>query len=136
GGGVLDPSGAVIGNAQVAVSSSESGYEMNAATNAEGLWRVFGAAAGRLKIRIDSPGFKGMVQDVIYDASRPGPFNTVLQVGSVSETVEVSAVAVGTNDDTNYDYEKEQRKAKKQAQAAQNTPSSNMQNLQRRETGH
>ncbi|PYV75879.1 MAG: hypothetical protein DMG97_05485 [Acidobacteria bacterium] len=76
-----------------------------------------------------------MVQDVIYDASRPGPLNTVLQVGSVSETVEVSAVAVGTNDDTNYDYEKEQRKAKKQAQAAQNTPSSNVLNLQRRVAG-
>ena len=135
GGGVLDQSGAVIGNARVTVTSSETGYKMNAATNAEGLWRVFGAPSGRLKIRIDSPGFKSMVQDVIYDASRPGPFNTVLQVGSVSETVEVSAVAVGTNDDTNYDYEKEQRKAKKQAQAAQNTPSSNVLNLQRRVAG-
>jgi len=135
GGGVLDQSGAVIGNAHVTVTSSETGYKMNAATNAEGLWRVFGAPSGRLKIRIDSPGFKSMVQDVIYDASRPGPFNTVLQVGSVSETVEVSAVAVGTNDDTNYDYEKEQRKAKKQAQAAQNTPSSNVLNLQRRVAG-
>jgi Carboxypeptidase regulatory-like domain len=131
GGGVLDPSGAVVGNAQVTVTSSETGYKMNAATNAEGFWRVFGAPSGRLKIRIDSPGFKSMVQDVIYDANRPGPFNTVLQVGSVSETVEVSAVAVGSN----YDYEKEQREAKKQAQAAQNAPSSNVLNLQRRVAG-
>jgi hypothetical protein len=131
GGGVLDQSGAVIGNAHVTVTSSETGYKMNAATTAEGLWRVFGAPSGRLKIRIDSPGFKSMVRDVIYDANRPGPFNTVLQVGSVSETVEVSAVAVGTN----YDYEKEQREAKKQAQAAQNAPSSNVLNLQRRVAG-
>jgi hypothetical protein len=131
GGGVLDQSGAVIGNAHVTVTSSETGYKLNAATNAEGLWRVFGAPSGRLKIRIDSPGFKSMIQDVIYDANRPGPFNTVLQVGSVSETVEVSAVAVGSN----YDYEKEQREAKKQAQAAQNAPSSNVLNLQRRVAG-
>ena len=112
---------------------------MNAATDAEGFWRVFGAPSGRLKIRIDSTGFKSMIQDVIYDANRPGPFNTVLQVGSTSETVEVSAVAVGTNDDTINGYEKEQRKAKKQAQAqaqaAQNAPSSNVLNLQRRVAG-
>ena len=130
GGVVVDPSGAVIPNAHITVTS-ETGYKMNAATNVEGFWRVFGAPSGQLKIRVDSSGFKSWAQDFFYDSNRPGPVNTALNVGSVSETVEVSA---GANE-LNYDYDKEHRDAKKKAQAAQNAPSSNVLNLQRRVAG-
>jgi hypothetical protein len=102
---------------------------MNTTTNAEGFWRVWSMSSGRVKIRIDSSGFKSLAQEYIYDASRPQALNLVLSVGSVSETVTVEAVATGINIG---DREKEN---KKQAQAAQNAPSQNVVNLQRRVAG-
>jgi hypothetical protein len=104
---------------------------MNAATNVDGSWRVFGAPPGQLKIRVDSTGFKSWSQNFAYDSNRPGPVNTALSVGTASEVVEVTAAASPLN----YDYEKEQRDARKQAQAAQNVPSSNVLNLQKRVAG-
>jgi hypothetical protein len=130
GGIVVDPAGAVIPNARITVTS-ETGYKMNAATNVEGFWRVFGAPSGRLKIRVDSLGFKGLAQDFSYDSNRPGPVSTALNVGSVSETVEVTA-ATG---EFHGRFDELQREAKKQAQAAQNAPSNNVLNLQRRVAG-
>ncbi len=106
---------------------------MNTATNAQGSWRVSGVSSGRVRIQVDSPGFKSLTQDVIYDANRPGPVNLVLQVGSVSETIEV--MATGTGAAVNGRYDELERQAKKQAQAAQAAPSSNVVNLQRRVAG-
>jgi hypothetical protein len=79
---------------------------------------------------VDSTGFKSSVQDVIYDASRPAPTATTLNVGTVSETVTVMAESVN-----GAEFDRTERQAKKQAQAAQNAPSSNVFNLQRRVSG-
>jgi len=130
GGVVVDPAGAVIPNARITVTS-DTGYKMSAATNVEGSWRVFGAPSGQLKTRVDSTGFKSWSQNFAYDSNRPGQVNTALNVGTASEVIEVTGVA----SEPNHDYEKEQREARKQAQAAQNAPSSNVLNLQKRVAG-
>jgi len=129
GGSVVDPSGAAIGNARITVTTSDTGYKANTATNSDGSWRVFGISSGRVRIQVDSQGFRTITQDVIYDANRPGPVNLVLQVGSISEAIEVTSVAV------NGRYDEVEHQAKKQAQAAQVAPSSNVVNLQRRVAG-
>jgi hypothetical protein len=133
GGIVTDPTGAVVSNAKVTVTSSDTGFSTTAATNPEGLWQVFGVPSGRLKVQADSPGFKTTVQQVIYDASRPGAVNFVLNVGTTNETVEVMAESV--NGRNVGEFDRLERQAKKQAQMAQNAPSSNVMNLQRRVAG-
>lgn len=129
GGLVLDQSGAVIPNAKVSVTSAETGFKMDATTDSNGFWRVWSMPSGRVKVHIDSPGFKGLQQDYIYDSERPQAFNSILSVGSVSESVEVSALATGAN------IAEMERENKKQAQIAQSTPSANVVNLQRRVAG-
>ena len=108
---------------------------MNAVTNSGGEWQLFGVPSGRLKVKVDSPGFKSTVQNFAYDANRPGPVSTVLSVGTTSETVEVTGESLSLNGRNYSEFSKLESNAKKQAQIAQNTPSSNVMNLQRRVAG-
>jgi Carboxypeptidase regulatory-like domain len=132
GGIVVDPTGAAIPGARVTVTSSTTGANLSAVTNQAGLWEVFSVPSGRLKVRVDYSGFKSSIQDVAYDANRPGPISTVLSLGTAAETVEVMAEG-NTNNAGNFDQL--ERNAKKQAQLAQNAPSSNVVNLQKRVAG-
>lgn len=129
GGAVLDPSGASIPNAKVSVTSSETGLKVDATTDANGFWRVWSMSSGRVKVRIDSPGFQSFVRDYVFDAQNPQALNSVLNVGSTSEMVEVTGAA------TNTDLATMEKANKKQAQIAQNAPSANVVNLQRRVAG-
>jgi hypothetical protein len=132
GGIVTDPSGAVVPNVRVTVTS-DLGFNMTTLTNGAGFWQVSSVPSGSVKIQLDSRGFRTTVQNALYDANRPTLINLVLQVANTSETVEVTAVATGTYD--NREAQRAAREAQKQAQAAQNAPSSNVINLQRRVAG-
>jgi len=137
GGIVVDQSGAAISGARVTVTSQDTGFSTLAVTNQAGLWSVLGVPSGRQTIKVDSPGFKSSeLRDVAYDANRPGPINTVLTVGSLSETIEVSAIqSLPMNGRNTADFGRLEARAKKEALMAQNTPSSNVMNLQRRVAG-
>ena len=88
--------------------------------------------SGRATIRVESPGFNPTAMQVAYDANRPGLFNTTLNLGSVSESVMVTAEATPV---ATANIAQLEARAKKEAQAAQNAPSSNVMNLQRRVSG-
>ena len=136
GGIVTDQSGAVISNARVTVTSQDTGLAMAATTSPAGLWQLVGVPSGHLKIRVDFPGFKSTeMRDVAYDANRPEPINVVLNVGTATETVEVMAESASVNGRNYSDLFTLERKAKKQAEMAQNAPSTNVMNLQRRVAG-
>jgi hypothetical protein len=137
GGIVVDARGAVIPGARVTVTSQETGVSQTTATNPAGLWSVMGMPSGRLTIRVEFSGFKPtLMRDMAYDASRPGAFNTTLQVGSTSETIAVEATSDLALNGRNYAQLMQlESNAKKQAQMAQNAPSANVVNLQRRVAG-
>ena len=130
GGVVLDPAGAVIPNAHVSITSAETGYKMETTTNNAGFWRVWNIPSGRVQVKIECPGFQiYQLQGYYYDSQRPQTLNSTLRLGSVSETVEVTAGTGSVN------IAQMEREAKKQAQAAQTAPSANVVNLQRRVAG-
>lgn len=133
GGIVVDPSGAAVAGARITVTSTDSGFTSYAVTNNGGLWRVLGAPSGRLKVSVEIPGFKTLAQSVIYDANHPGPVNSVMNPASATETVTVEAESLNGR---NYaEFGRLEAQAKKQAQMAQNAPSVNVVNLQRRVAG-
>jgi Carboxypeptidase regulatory-like domain len=129
GGRLLDPSGAVVPNATVTVTSP-NGYHGSLRTSSDGLWYAYGVPSGQLKLQFDSPGFQKQVQNLFYDPNQPQSINSVLQVGAATETVEVSAVA-----ENGRDFEQLREERKKQAQIVQNMPSANVLNLQKRVAG-
>ena len=139
GGVVLDPSGAAISGAHVAVTNSGTGSAESAVTDASGRWMVSNFPAGRGKIRADAAGFNSMVEEINYDPSRGAEYPMVLGVGAVAETIQVSDGVVNPETENlavngrNYtQLQQLEANAKKQEQ---NLASANVVNLQRRVAG-
>jgi hypothetical protein len=91
GGIIVDPSGAVVPNARVTITHLDTGTTRNVATDSSGRWIVSNLPSGRVKIDVNSQGFRRLTSQINYDGSRPAPFNSTLNVGSVSETITVMA---------------------------------------------
>ena len=131
GGIVVDPNGAVIPGANVTVNT-QAGTNVTTKTDDEGRWSLGGIAPGPISVVIARPGFKDMRQDLNYDASRPVRLGTTMEVGSVSETVTVTADGGNLSSESRR-IEKLVRKNEKDEFA--NAPSQNVFNLQRRVAG-
>jgi len=97
GGYVTDPSGAVVVNAKVTVTSSDTGMSRGAVTDSSGHWTVVGLPSGNYKVKLESSGFKTSVNNIRYDSNQPSMFGGMLNVGATMETVEVSAEAPMVN---------------------------------------
>jgi hypothetical protein len=103
GGYVTDPTGAVVANARVTITSTNNGATRTATTDASGRWLIGGLGSGNYKAKTEAQGFQANVLNLNYDANQPSMYNFPLNVGAVSETVEVSAAApqIATKSGTN-----------------------------------
>ena len=97
-GRVTDPTGAIIANAYI-TATSPSGGTRSAYSDASGNFCFSGLPGGNWSVRIEQPGFNPYVaRNVPIRPSGNTQISAALQLGSVSETVEVagSEVAVVT----------------------------------------
>jgi hypothetical protein len=90
-GKVTDNSGAVIPNVQVTLTNTEQGRSWNVASNSEGVYEFVQIPPGRYALSVEARGFKkyqhtGMTLEVAQVAA----LDVAMELGSVSETVEVS----------------------------------------------
>jgi len=91
-GTITDPSGAAIPNVQVTVVQTETNFESRATTNAEGIYRVQSLIPGTYRVTFQSSGFKRVIQDgVILRVGDVLPLNTTLELGQLSDSIQVSA---------------------------------------------
>jgi len=91
-GVITDPTGAVITNAQVKVTT-KSGTQ-TVTTDANGIWIANGLPSGDVRIEADAPGFRKQVYaKTPYNAAQPSQYSFQLNVAAASETVEVTAAA-------------------------------------------
>jgi TonB-dependent receptor len=86
-GTVVDASKAVIQEARVVVSPGNS----VTTTNAEGNFTISGLAAGTYAVTITAPGFSPLTESVTLTAGQARTMTPVLQVGSATEQVVVTA---------------------------------------------
>jgi hypothetical protein len=93
GGYVSDPSGAIVANARVTITSSATGKSQTASTDSSGRWVIRGMHSGTFKAKVEAPGFRTGIFSLNYDGSQPSLYSFPVNVGSVSETVEVAAEA-------------------------------------------
>jgi hypothetical protein len=97
GGGTLegvvrDPGGAAVANAAITVTQINTGARVSATTDYAGRYKLRGLPPGAYKIRVDSAGFKSYeMANVNLSQGAVARNNFSLDVGSVSETVEVRA---------------------------------------------
>jgi len=131
GGIVVDPVGAVVAGARVTVTNKQTGSSQTTTSDAEGHWVVSNVQAGPTTVRIDQSGFKSAQQELPLNG-RAVKLGTTLEVGTVSETVTVTAGGLASGERDNRRLEDQARKAQ---QAQLNAPSANVFNLQRRVAG-
>jgi len=93
-GRVTDPSGAVIAAAKVAVRNTETGIQRTAETTSEGYYTVPLLTRGGYEISVEVGGFRNARQrDLRLDEGQILRADFRLEVGQVSESVDVSAAA-------------------------------------------
>lgn len=93
GGVVTDPSGAVVSNARVTVTSPDGSWSRTVSTDMQGHWLIAGMLSGNFKIQTEMPGFQTNLLNLNYDANQPANYDTVLNIGAMANAVEVTAEA-------------------------------------------
>jgi len=93
GGYVVDQSGVAVANSRISITNSATGGTTAATTDSQGRWVIASLPSGNYKARADAPGFKANAFNLNYDAERPSMYNFTLEIGNVSETIEVTAEA-------------------------------------------
>src|SRR5512141_1807670 len=90
-GRVLDPTGAVVVGAQVTIVNTATNIESPSVTNGEGMYRVPSLRPGTYRVTISATGFKKFVREgVDLRSGTTLPVNASLDIGAVSDTVEVT----------------------------------------------
>jgi len=93
-GRVEDPSGAIISGAQVTLTNEATGKSYTATSDDAGVFRTPHVSAGSYTVRADVQGFKSaVVSGLRVSPVRPASVALRMEVGSVSETVNVTAAA-------------------------------------------
>ncbi len=90
-GTVVDESGAGLPNARVTITDTSRAASFTTTTNDSGFFTQRFLIAGRYQVRVEVEGFRAYVQDVSVSVDQETSLNVRLQVGQLSETVEVSA---------------------------------------------
>jgi outer membrane receptor protein involved in Fe transport len=97
---VRDKSGAVVSNANVKVSNQETGETRQTESGGDGQYRVEAINPGTYTIRVEAQGFDTFnLKDLVVRASVVTSYDAVLDVGQVSQTVEVEANSNNVNTD-------------------------------------
>lgn len=92
-GSVVDPSGAAVANAKVTITDVARQVAVQTTTNADGYFTQRGLIAGAYQVRIEAPGFKSIVSTVIVSVDQETRADLRLEIGEVTQVVEVSAEA-------------------------------------------
>jgi hypothetical protein len=135
GGVVIDPSGAVIRAAIVEVKNLSTNATWSASTSSDGRWLLPNLPSGTYQLSAHAPGFQTMRSTIAYDASNPHAYQIGLDVGTVTQTVEVSAEAITVGTSTAMIGGHKEKKNKNAPPPPAPPPSSNVYNLQQRVAG-
>lgn len=100
-GTIVDPTGAVIVNAQITLVHQETSATRTTATNENGDFEISGLQLGTYRLTITNPGFKTFVADkIILQSSEIRRVNATLEVGAVGSEVTVTVGAALITTDT------------------------------------
>src|SRR5260370_21045468 len=87
---ITDPSGAVVANAGVVVTSVETGRTVTVQTSGSGEYVVNAVRAGKYHIEVKAPGFKSATADFTLEVSQVQEISLKLEAGSTGTTVDVT----------------------------------------------
>jgi hypothetical protein len=94
---VSDPSGAAVPAANVRLLDENNGVIAQTTTESNGQYSFSGVSAGNYRVEVERQGFQKSLINGLNVTPGENQFNTQLHLGSNTQTVEVSAQAVGLN---------------------------------------
>ncbi len=91
-GTVTDKSGAVVSGATVTATDQATNVTHSSVTDASGFYRINELPPGTYRVDVEASSFKRSSQsDIVVSAERPTPVSIVMNSGSTTETVTVTA---------------------------------------------
>jgi hypothetical protein len=97
-GTVTDKSGATIAGAKVTLTNAEQGLQRDANTGSEGEYEFLALPPGTYGLSVEAPSFKKFERkNVQLLVNLPATVDVTLEIGSASETIEVSALTQTLN---------------------------------------
>jgi len=89
-GTITDPQGAAVPGTELRVANVETGHTLSISSNERGYWTLPSMPTGTYKVTATSRGFKtATVDNVKIDAGVPATLNITLEIGALTEVVEV-----------------------------------------------
>jgi Ca-activated chloride channel family protein len=88
---VTDPSGAVIAHADVQLTNRQTGFDKQTKTDTNGHYQFLAVPTGTYELSIQSPGFQLNRRTLSITAASIVKVDVVLNLGSLSETITVTA---------------------------------------------
>ncbi len=93
-GRVTDPSGGAVAGAAVTARDQERGTSWSAVTNEDGIYAYPRIPGGAYRLKVEAQGFKVYTHpDIMLEVNQRGRVDVALQLGSVSDSIEVSSEA-------------------------------------------
>ncbi len=100
-GEVTDSSGSALANVKVTAVSSETNITATATTNSSGIYLIQNLEVGSYNVSVVHEGFRTYKQtNIVLTTAETFGLNVKLEIGSVSETINVSASAATLDDKT------------------------------------
>ena len=88
---MVDESGAGLPNAKVTITDMNRAVSFSTTTNESGFFTQRFLIVGQYQVRVEAEGFRAYVQEVSVSVDQETSLNVKLEIGELSETVEVSA---------------------------------------------
>jgi hypothetical protein len=100
-GTVRDPTSKAVPNATVTLTNQETGIQSKASTDDSGNYDFFNVKIGRYTVTVENPGFsKFTTPDVVVNVNARQRVDVTLQVGAVTESIEVTGAASALDTDS------------------------------------
>ncbi len=100
-GAVTDQAGGAIPEAQVTLESTQTGYSMTGKTATDGVFRIISVPVGNYRITVQKTGFrKHVAGPLVVQVGSETRINVTLQVGTLEQSIVVSAEVLGTQTTT------------------------------------
>ena len=96
-GTITDPSGAAVAGAKITITNKATGLVSNLTTSAAGAYSAGTLVPGEYIVRVEATGFKVTQLGVTVQVGTTATGNLSLEVGQVSDVVEVAATTVAIN---------------------------------------
>ncbi|MGA7222797.1 MAG: carboxypeptidase regulatory-like domain-containing protein [Candidatus Acidiferrales bacterium] len=96
-GTVTDPTGAVVANAKITITNTDTGQAVHVTTSSAGTYNSGSLVPGNYSVRVEATGFKTVQQGVIVRVGEVSGINISLQVGESNTVVTVAEQSVAVN---------------------------------------